>query len=273
MQSVTGSRVGCGWCLSTACDAPIKLGLLADLRMNDSGCTSSELTFHQQTRPFFVSLDADGLCNHLADNIHDDDLCQLACSKNQTTSDSACVCRALLGQGENTDALAGLLHCDDYFIASMAERALWATWFRDSTEECCDLLKTAIRCIHSNEFNCAEDLLDQILTKDPDFAEAVNQRAILHYLTKRYESSILACHRTLALNHHHFGAAAGLGHNHFQLQQYDAAMAAYRRALKIHPRMAGVRQAMRKTKEAAALLQTPRLGVNDRTSPKTNLPS
>lgn len=155
----------------------------------------------------------------------------------------------LIGVFDDTPALAAALRHDDFFVVDMAERALWTIWFRASSPACNLLLTKAVEAIHACDFETAERILDRILILDADFAEAVNQRAVMLFLTGRYESSIMACHRTLALNPHHFGAAAGLGHNHAQRGQYLAAMAAYRRALRIHPRMEGVRQALRQVRE------------------------
>jgi tetratricopeptide (TPR) repeat protein len=165
---------------------------------------------------------------------------------------TAALSLGLVGEFADTPALAEVLHHDDYFVVTMAERALWNIWLNASTADGNDLLGGAISAIHACDFTQAERLLDRILILDADFAEAVNQRAVMLFLTGRYESSIIACHRTLALNPHHFGAAAGLGHNHVQRGQHRAAVAAYRRALRIHPRMEGVRQALRQARAALA---------------------
>jgi len=112
------------------------------------------------------------------------------------------------------------------------------------------LLADAIAAMHAECFEECERDLDRILLLDPHFAEACNQRAVLHYLTGRFSSSLMACRRTLALNPHHFGAAAGVGHNHMQLGQPAEAETAYHRALRLHPRMEGVRQQLRQARTA-----------------------
>jgi cytochrome c-type biogenesis protein CcmH/NrfG len=111
--------------------------------------------------------------------------------------------------------------------------------------------------MHAEEFDECERTLDRILLLDAHFAEACNQRAVLHYLTGRFASSLMACRRTLALNPHHFGAAAGVGHNHVQLGQLADAEAAYHRALRLHPRMEGVRQQLRRTRSEDPSPQPP----------------
>lgn len=161
----------------------------------------------------------------------------------------AAICVGLAGAMDEVPALSRALHHDDYFVVNIAERALWNIWFRSSNPQCCAWLREGIDCMHAEQYDACEELLDRILLDDPNFAEAANQRAILHYLTDRFPSSLMACRRTLALNPYHFGAAAGIGHNYMQLAEYEKAAVAYRHALRLHPRMNGVRQQLRRARE------------------------
>ena len=120
----------------------------------------------------------------------------------------AAICVGLVGTTAETPALARALHHDDYFVVNIAERALWNIWFRASNPRCCTLLREAIACMHAGHFDDCENLLDRILLDDPNFAEAANQRAVLHYLTDRSASSLMACRRTLALNPYQIGRAS-----------------------------------------------------------------
>ena len=47
--------------------------------------------------------------------------------------------------------------------------------------------------------------LDALILRAPLFAEAYNQRAIVHFRLKQFERSIADCERVLELNPHHFG--------------------------------------------------------------------
>ena len=213
--------------------------------------TDAGARWRRETRPFFERLDEEGLCAHLRARWPRHRLTDLLEHADPEVASTAAICLGLAGTFDDTAALARSLHHDDYFVVSMAERSLWSIWLRSSTDGCHTLLRSAIDCIHRPDCARAESLLDEILVKDPDFAEACNQRAVLYFLIGRFELSIIACHRALALNRFHFGAAAGLGHNHFQLGDYQAATAAYRRALQLHPRLEGVRQALRRIREVA----------------------
>jgi tetratricopeptide (TPR) repeat protein len=173
-----------------------------------------------------------------------------ACAGNIDVVKTAAIALGLVGTMAQSSALSRTLHHDDYFVVNIAERAMWNIWFRGSTPQCRELLKQAIDAMHHERFDEAERTLDRILLRDAHFAEASNHRAILHYLTGRFASSLMACRRTLALNPYHFGAAAGIGHNYVQLSQFAEAEAAYRHALRLHPRMEGVRQQLRRAREA-----------------------
>jgi tetratricopeptide (TPR) repeat protein len=81
----------------------------------------------------------------------------------------------------------------------------------------------------------AEALLTEIIEDNPTFAEARNRRAVLYYLLGEYEKSCSDCLQVVQLNQFHFGAWHGLGLSHAALGNYQDAIAAFRKALKIQP--------------------------------------
>jgi tetratricopeptide (TPR) repeat protein len=218
----------------------------------ESASSSAGLRLIDETRRYFIDRDENGLRTYLEARWTRCELGSLVTSEHAEAAQTAAMCLGLVGKFEDTPALARGLHHDDYFVVTTAEQALWAVWLRASGRLCRVRLRRAIESMNAGDYAAAERLLDRVLIDDPDFVEGINQRAILLYLTNRHELSIMACRRTLALNPHHFGAASGLGHNHFQLGQYQAALKAYRHTLAIHPRKDGVRQMMRRAKEALA---------------------
>jgi tetratricopeptide (TPR) repeat protein len=72
--------------------------------------------------------------------------------------------------------------------------------------------------------------------------QGFNKRATVLYLLQRYPEAIADCERVLALNPHHFGAASGMGLCHWSLKQTGEALAAFERALDIHPGLAVIRR-------------------------------
>ena len=89
-----------------------------------------------------------------------------------------------------------------------------------------------------------------LVQRAPGFAEAYNQRAILHFETEEWYKSIADCERVLELNPYHFGAAAGLGRCYLELNKQRAALKAFRRSLRINPGLDDVEQAIRSLENA-----------------------
>ena len=81
----------------------------------------------------------------------------------------------------------------------------------------------------------AEALLSAIIEAQPDFAEAWNRRAVLHYTQKRYWRAISDCQQVIKLVPCHFGALHGLGLSHRAVGNYTAAIQAFRQALAVQP--------------------------------------
>ena len=79
------------------------------------------------------------------------------------------------------------------------------------------------------------DLLTKLISQEPDFAEAWNRRAVLHYTQGNYKKSIQDCETVLKLNPIHFGALHGMGLCYAALGEYINAIQAFRRALEIQP--------------------------------------
>jgi tetratricopeptide (TPR) repeat protein len=84
-----------------------------------------------------------------------------------------------------------------------------------------------------------------VLRHCPRFAEAHNQLAIAHFLKGDYEGAVRHSKCALLLNGYHFGALAGLGHSYAALGRLHEAMASYQLALRLNPRLEGIRQSIR----------------------------
>ena len=83
---------------------------------------------------------------------------------------------------------------------------------------------------------------DALIASAPAFAEAYNQRAILNFRTGNLAKSILDCEKVLRLNPYHFGAASGMAQSFMKQRKFRAALRTYRRACRLNPNLAGVRQ-------------------------------
>ncbi len=158
----------------------------------------------------------------------------------------AAYCLGTIGGPVSVMPLARALHHNDAAIVAAAEDGLWRIWFDEAGVAVRRRLQRAADQLDQERFDAARAILEEIIARHPAFAEAYNQRSILRYLQDDYVGSIADCKKTISLNRCHFGAHAGLGHAHANLGNYQDAIACYRRALQIHPRMDGLRQAIRR---------------------------
>jgi tetratricopeptide (TPR) repeat protein len=151
------------------------------------------------------------------------------------------------GMKESNAAVAAMLHDADRGVRQLAGDALWSLWFRAGTEAHNRDLQ---RLVNLRDGRKKRAGLDALIAKVPNFAEAYNQRAILHFQTEEWQKSLADCERVLKLNPYHFGAAAGLGRCYMELGKHRAALKAFRNALRINPSMNEVEEAVRALENA-----------------------
>ena len=135
----------------------------------------------------------------------------------------------------NIELLLDDLKQSDPTVRDTATQALWQEWFEQKGTWGLTLLKQSQIAIESGEFERAKRILDDIVRSQPDFAEAWNRRAVLHYVQGKFRMAIADCHEVLSLVPFHFGALHGLGLCHAALEEYQEAIQAFHRALDIQP--------------------------------------
>lgn len=138
--------------------------------------------------------------------------------------------------------VAALLRDSDPIVRQLASDAMWALWFRADSEENNLELQRAIR---GGQPSKALANLEALIQKSPRFAEAFNQRAIIHFRLGEYQKSIADCERVLKLNPLHFGALAGMGQCFMKLHKPRQALKAFRSAYRINPGLEGVEHTIR----------------------------
>lgn len=200
--------------------------------------------FVEEIRPILETGDASFLTRHLRRFWPSDKLKGLLDCGHEDAVCLALVGLSFVGSMGDCAAAATLLHDDDGFTADMAEHALWSIWFRSEGEQASEQLAAAISCINEGELDTAGVLITKILRAYPGFAEAYHQLSLIHFLRGEYAESAVNCRAALALNPWHFGAMATLGHCHAAAGRLHQAFTAYQQALKLHPRLQGVRQAI-----------------------------
>lgn len=120
-------------------------------------------------------------------------------------------------------------------VRDRATQELWRLWFGQKGVIGLDALRRAQVMVEAGNVDGAEVLLTDLVTHQPDFAEAWNRRAVLYYAQGHYLQAIQDCEQVLRLNPVHFGALHGLGLCHMALGNYRSAIRAFRKALVIQP--------------------------------------
>lgn len=133
------------------------------------------------------------------------------------------------------DFLLEGLKSPDEVIREEATQKLWRIWFQQKGMHGLSLLERSQVLVQAGKVDEAETLLSEVITDQPDFAEAWNRRAVLYYLQGRYRHSLADCQQVVALNPVHFGALHGMGLCYAALGEYALAIQAFRRALDVQP--------------------------------------
>lgn len=123
----------------------------------------------------------------------------------------------------------------DAAVRDRASATLWHLWFHQKGVYGVQQLMQAQTLLEEDQPAQAESLLSDIVQSQPDFAEAWNRRAVLHYTQGHYWQAIADCQKAIQLVPHHFGALHGLGLCHCALGHYAAAIQSFRQALSVQP--------------------------------------
>jgi tetratricopeptide (TPR) repeat protein len=138
----------------------------------------------------------------------------------------------------NLDFLFGALKAaPDDESAKVVENRIWALWLASGSDTA-NLLMTRVKsAIDSKDLDLAIELLDAIVKIKPDYVEAWNRRATIHYMRKEFGEALKDIQQVLIREPRHFGALSGLGMILQEFGDEKSALVVFRRALEINPRM------------------------------------
>ena len=126
------------------------------------------------------------------------------------------------------------------FVRSYAEQGLWLLWTRSGDAAIDALMARGLDEMQAGNYAGAIKTLSEVVRKKPGFAEGWNRRATVYFLAGEYRKSIADCDEVLKRNPLHFGALSGLGQIYVALDDVQAALKWFRRALEVNPNMVGV---------------------------------
>jgi tetratricopeptide (TPR) repeat protein len=143
-----------------------------------------------------------------------------------------------LQRGQDLDFLFGALKAaPDADSAKAVEGRIWAVWMV-SKSDTANLLMSRVRtAVDAKNLDLAVKLLDNIVVLRPDYVEAWNRRATVHFMRKDYTRSIEDIRQVLAREPRHFGALSGLGMIMQELGDDKRALEVFRKAVEINPHM------------------------------------
>ena len=136
----------------------------------------------------------------------------------------------------NLDFLFGALKAaPDAESAKQVENRIWALWIASGSDTANLLMTRAKTAIDANDLDLAIELLDAIVKIKPDYVEAWNRRATIHYMRKEFGQSMEDIRQVLLREPRHFGAMSGLGMILQEFGDEKRALDVFRRALEINP--------------------------------------
>lgn len=141
--------------------------------------------------------------------------------------------------------LIGRLRDEDPRVREIAEQALWLLWGRSGDAAVDRRLDEGTEAMRAGRLDEAVAVFGEVIRRRPDFAEGWNRRATAYYLAGDYRHSLADCDEVIKRNPLHFGALSGYGQIYFALEQYDEAIAWWRRALQVNPNLQRVEENIR----------------------------
>lgn len=129
----------------------------------------------------------------------------------------------------------------DAEAAKPIEKSIELLWLRSGSDTV-DLLMTRALESAKGDNDTAISLLDSVVGLAPDYAEAFNRRATLFFIKKDYERSMLDIREVLSHEPRHFNAWSGLGRILQDVGNKKKALAAFRKALELHPHIDGLKR-------------------------------
>ena len=128
----------------------------------------------------------------------------------------------------------------DEDTAKQVEGRIWALWVASGSDTANLLMSRVKTATDAKDLDLAIKLLDSLVEIKPDYVEAWNRRATIHYMKKDYVRSMQDIRQVLAREPRHFGAISGLGMILQEFGDEKHALEAFRRALAIHPHLKNI---------------------------------
>jgi len=129
------------------------------------------------------------------------------------------------------------------------EAEIWKIWLQTDDAKSEVLLNRVVDSMEVADLDEALIASNELIDVNPEFAEAWNKRATVHYLMGNYPASVEDIHRTLQLEPRHFGAISGLGLIFIRTGNLNAALEAFEQVLIITPQSINAQRSVEQVKQ------------------------
>jgi tetratricopeptide (TPR) repeat protein len=144
-------------------------------------------------------------------------------------------------RSKNLDFLfEALKAAPDADAAKLVEGRIWALWLASGSDTADLLMSRVKKATDAKDTKLAIRLLDAVIELRPDYVEAWNRRATIHFSNKDYGRSLADIRQVLAREPRHFGALTGLGVIMQEFNEDKFALEAFRKALAVNPHLSKV---------------------------------
>ncbi|MBI1322726.1 tetratricopeptide repeat protein [bacterium] len=184
---------------------------------------------------FIETRDADAFLQNVLARYTEGTLIRLLDSSETDARRAAVLSLGLVGGASANTPVGERMKDDDPVVRNFAENALWGIWSRADTPENNQELTTVRNLLSEEKLDEAMSRVNLLIDKAPRFAEAWNQRAIIHFSRGDWEKSAADCRKVIDLNPYHYGAISGMAQCHLRADQPKQAIEAFRMLVRIQP--------------------------------------
>lgn len=152
---------------------------------------------------------------------------------------------------ELDELFASLRVADGTRRRSEIAQRIWAVWCSHEDVEAAQAMQTVMGAFDYGDLASAAQTLDAMIGRWPDWAEAWNKRATLHFVEDRHAESLDDIAQTLAREPRHFGALAGFGQICLAAGELTSALLVFERLLVVDPGVEEVQHAVARLRKRA----------------------
>jgi len=155
----------------------------------------------------------------------------------------------------------------DPFAVQALEEAIWEQWTMAPDPAQRQLMMRGLAEMEQQELQQAIVTFTKLIELAPQFAEAWNKRATVHWVLGNFAASINDICETVKREPRHFGAYSGLGMIRAQMGEHARAVAAFELAKKWNPHIVGIDAEIERQKaKAGGDVSDDPLGCGQRTA-------